>query len=204
MPQLPHGIRQGLRVRYAPPDYERIEGCVVRLSEPEKQIALDILREQLAPSDPAHVAKCLAGVDAATAARDKAPVDEQARRVILVSALKDIPPDLIAKACRSWVETQVFRPTAAEIRALCHREWMERKAMLDALVNPKADEAREERQQEPVEERRALAERLMHRLRNGLDIKTGEPLKPVADGSPEGETNPADGMRPRAGERLTA
>lgn len=135
-------MRQGLRVRWAGKDWDRPVECVVNLSATERQAAADILRRQLEPSGPAFVARCLAAVDAATASREKTPVDEQARRTVLVSSLEDIPADLLADACRRWVQTETFRPTAAELRRKVESEMLKRRVMLDAVTAaPKPESA---------------------------------------------------------------
>lgn len=172
MPQLPLGIRQGLRLTWSA-DFERPTGCVVRLSAAERVAAIRILQQQLAPCGKGFAAQCAAKVDAVTVSREKGAVDEQARRAVMVSALEGLPADLLAKACRSWIETEKWRPTPAELRKVIERDLRQRQVMLEALVNPKPEAPK------AIPSERADPEhisKLVDRLRKNLDVRTGEPL----------------------------
>lgn len=135
-------MRLGLRVRWDSA-FETPIGCVVKLSDVERDAAKGILARQLAPCGRPFAAQWLARVDAVMAGRAKGEVDTKARAAVMLMEMEGLPADLVASACRDWIRTAKWLPTPSELIALMEPELSKRRVMLAALENPEPERAKQ-------------------------------------------------------------
>jgi len=102
---------------------------------PEADIAaaLGLVREALAPAGNALAVAEITKLRLMTKARGADDADTRAWLSIFGRELAAYPADIVTAACREWTEGNVFVPAWAELRAICERLAMRRRAIADAL-----------------------------------------------------------------------
>jgi hypothetical protein len=83
-----------------------------------------------------------AKADLACKSRAEGNEDIEAKSLIFAEQLAEFPADVIADAFRTWIKTEKFSPTVAEIRDLCWIEYRARfglKELLKKMLNSQSE-----------------------------------------------------------------